>query len=228
MKNENDSTLNLESLFSVGILFVNTSKQGDTMRPDGKRMNKIFPILGIFAVAVILSVSLYFIMTEEYKSWMHTEGVLLNVQKTNGSRINSRGYNLYYVYVVDGKGYRGQTFYWGDPPKDLLIGGKADVWYNPDNCSKSICGKPSPGLWPYIPYIFAIPIPCLFSATVVFVEIISYDKDRRGLKWNKGRLINREHRQRNAQLIEKGRFGSCAGTAFLHAQGKAKKKQAGF
>lgn len=47
--------------------------------------------------------------------------------------------------------YRGES-------SNKSIGDQKEIWYNPDNHSKSSFYKPGPDLYPYVPFIFAIPI----------------------------------------------------------------------
>lgn len=129
----------------------------------GKQVNKIFSVLGVLAIAAILSVSLYFIKTEEYKNWLPTEGTLVNMEEkysTGGRRHvgGGRSYYLYYTYTVDGKSYEGYDSFSGSIPKNHFIGEKVEVWYNPADCSQSFFDKPGPGLWPYVPFTFSVPI----------------------------------------------------------------------
>lgn len=133
------------------------------MKWNHKQPNKILRILGILAIAAIASVSLYFIKTEEYKDWMSTEGILINMEQHNsrgGKRHvgSSRSYSLYYAYAVDGKSYDGVDSFSGSIPAEHFIGEQVEVWYNPAYPSHSMYSKPGPGLWPYVPFIFAVPI----------------------------------------------------------------------
>lgn len=133
------------------------------MKSTGKQVNKIFSVLGIFAIAAILSVSLYFIKTAEYRNWVSTEGTLINMEETyaRGGRHHvggTRSYTLYYTYAVDGKSYGGSDSFSGSIPKEHFIGEEVEVWYNPADRSRSMYTKPGPGLWPYVPFIFSVPI----------------------------------------------------------------------
>lgn len=133
------------------------------MKSNNKQTNKIFSILGLIAVAAILSISLYFIKTAEYGNWVPTEGILINMQQTynRGGKHHvggGSGYILYYTYVVDGKNYQGMDSFSGNLPREHFVGEEIEVWYNPADCSQSMYSKPGPGLWPYVPFIFAFLI----------------------------------------------------------------------
>ena len=122
-----------------------------------KRMIKT---VGLLLLAIIISVSLYFIKTEEYKDWQPVAGVLIDTKQFYKSRgIGSgRSYRLYYTYEVDGIIYEGQELFSGNIPNSHYIGEPVEVWYDPEAPSNSLYAKPGPGLWPYIPFIFSVPI----------------------------------------------------------------------
>lgn len=129
------------------------------MKSKNKQTNRFFPLLGLIAVAAILSISLYFIKAKEYKNWVSTAGILIDMQQTyRHGRAGGRGYILYYTYVVDGKNYQGRDSFSGNLPKEHFVGEEIEVWYNPADCSRSMYRKPGPSLWPYVPFIFAVPI----------------------------------------------------------------------
>ena len=103
------------------------------MKSNNKQTKKIFSILGLIAVAAILSISLYFIKTAEYWNWVPTEGILINMQQTynrGGSHHvgGGNGYILYYTYVVDGKNYQGMDSFSGNLPKEHFVGEEIEVW----------------------------------------------------------------------------------------------------
>lgn len=141
------------------------------MDPNENKINKFFRILAVFAVAAILSVTFYYIKTVEYKNWQPADGVLINMEQGYSSGRHghgSRWYRLYYTYTVDGKSYSGVDTFSGNLPKDHFIGEEVEVWYNPADRSKSMYAKPGPGLWPYVPFIFALPIS---------LSVFAYRKD---------------------------------------------------
>lgn len=128
---------------------------------------------------VILSISLYFIKTEEYKNWVSTEGTLIDVEKTysTGGRFHvggGSGYVLYYTYMVDGTSYQGRDSFRGDLPKERYVGEEIEVWYNPANHSRSMYGKPGPGLWPYVPFTMGAPI--------ILIVLASFNRNKQPLQ----------------------------------------------
>jgi len=121
---------------------------------------RMIETVGLLLLAIIISVGLYFIKTEEYKDWQPVAGVLIDTKQFYKSRGvgSGRSYRLYYTYEVDGITYEGQELFSGNIPDSHHIGEPVEVWYSPDAPSKSLYAKPSPGLWPYIPFIFFVPI----------------------------------------------------------------------
>ena len=122
---------------------------------------KLFYMLAILVIAVIISFSLYYIYTKEYKNWISTEGTIINIEETFGTR--TRSYDLYYTYTVNGRNYEGYYSVRklsGEPS----VGEKIEVWYNPSAPSQSMYGKPNPRFLLYIPIIFSIPLSlCVFD-----------------------------------------------------------------
>lgn len=116
--------------------------------------------VGLLVLAIIISVSLYFIKTEEYKDWQPVAGVLTDMRQFYKSRGvgSGRSYRLYYTYEVNGIIYEGQDLFSGNIPDSHYIGESVEVWYNPDVPSESLYAKPDAGLWSYIPLIFSVPI----------------------------------------------------------------------
>ena len=121
---------------------------------------RMIETVGLLLLAIIISVGLYFIKTEEYKDWQPVAGVLIDTKQFYKSRGvgSGRSYRLYYTYEVDGITYEGQELCSGNIPDSHYIGEPVEVWYSPDAPSKSLYAKPSPGLWPFIPFIFFVPI----------------------------------------------------------------------
>ena len=110
----------------------------------------------LLLLAIIISVGLYFIKTEEYKNWQPIAGILIDTKQfyTRGGR----SYRLYYKYEVNGITYEGQELFSGNIPDSHYVGESVEVWYDPDMPSNSLYAKPGPGLWPYVPFIFSVPI----------------------------------------------------------------------
>lgn len=117
-------------------------------------------------MAVILSISLYFIKTAEYENWVSTEGTLTDMEQTYSSGGKHHvgggaGYTLHYIYAVDGKSYQGTDSFSGKLPEEHFVGQEIEVWYDPADSSRSMYSKPGPGLWPYVPFLFAVPVSLL-------------------------------------------------------------------
>ena len=115
---------------------------------------KIVQFLIIVAIASVLSAVLNNVKTNEYKDWVSTDAVITNWKKTKGVK-----HILYFKYDVDGNEYHGQEAFNGNFPEND-IGDTVTVWYDPDAVSRAMISdiKPDAGLWPYVPFIFAIPI----------------------------------------------------------------------
>lgn len=117
-------------------------------------------------MAVIISISLYFIKTAEYENWVSTEGTLTDMEQTYSSGGKHHvgggaGYTLHYIYAVDGKSYQGMDSFSGKLPEEHFVGQEIEVWYDPADSSRSMYSKPGPGLWPYAPFLFAVPVSLL-------------------------------------------------------------------
>ena len=111
----------------------------------------------LLLLAIIISVGLYFIKTEEYKDWQPIAGILIDTKQFYKTR-GGRSYRLYYKYEVNGTTYEGQELFSGNIPDSHYVGESVEVWYDPDMPSNSLYAKPGPGLWPYVPFIFSVPI----------------------------------------------------------------------
>ena len=122
--------------------------------------NRMLKTVALLILTIMISVGLYFIKTDEYKDWQPVAGVLTDAQQFYKSRGvgSGRSYRLYYTYEVNGIIYEGQELFSGNVPDSHYIGEPVEVWYNPEVPSKSFYAKPGPGLWPYIPFIFFVPI----------------------------------------------------------------------
>ena len=117
---------------------------------------KIVQFLIIVAIASVLSAVLNNVKTNEYKDWVSTDAVITNWKTANRKRAK---HILYFKYDVDGNEYHGQEVFSGNFPEND-IGDTVTVWYDPDAVSRAMISdiKPDAGLWPYVPFIFAIPI----------------------------------------------------------------------
>ena len=138
---------------------------------------RMIQTVGLLLLAIIISVGLYFIKKEEYKDWQPVAGVLTDMKQFYKSRGvgGGRSYRLYYTYEVDGITYEGQELFSGNIPDSHYIGEPIEVWYNPETPFKSLYAKPGPGLWPYIPFIFFVPIS-------MFVLSGGFTRKRRSLR----------------------------------------------
>lgn len=131
----------------------------------GKRRpaNRLLLLIGLFAVAALLSVGIYIFRTVQYEDWLPAQGVLTDAQQYygggGGRRIgHGRSYRVFYTYTVEGKTYAGSEMFSGNVPDHLAVGEAVEVWYDPDSPDKTSFGRPTPGLDPYGPLILALPL----------------------------------------------------------------------
>lgn len=120
-------------------------------------MKRLILPIAILLIACIASVGIYFARTEQYKDWVSTPGVIVDIENYRGSRKRNDSHRIYFSYRVDGVDYTGDTLYSGTST-DFSPGGSTDVWYNPENPSESSFHKPGPGLDPYGPFFIGIPL----------------------------------------------------------------------
>ncbi len=127
-------------------------------KSNWKRLRPLFVLLA----AVLASVMTYWGMTRYYADWTPTDGV---IQKIYQYRRNHGSYRIYYTYAVNGPVYTGETMSRG-VNTDYAEGDAAEIWYDPDNPSRSFFGKPSPELYPILPFIITFPFlgAALFGA----------------------------------------------------------------
>ena len=111
----------------------------------------------VLAVAAILSVAVYFGRLEQYKSWLPAPGVVQRVELYSGGKHHSGGHRIYFSFAVNGKEYRGSTSYSGRH-SDFHQGDDVEVWYDPEDPTRSSFHKPSPGLDPIGPLFFGVGI----------------------------------------------------------------------
>ncbi len=111
--------------------------------------------IAILAAACIASIGIYFARTEQYKDWVSTPGIILDIETYRSKRSSS--HRIYYSYSVDDMAYTGDSLYSGTHT-DFSEGDETDVWYNPQNPSESSFHKPGPGLDPYAPFFIGIPL----------------------------------------------------------------------
>lgn len=114
-------------------------------------------------LACICSAAIYFIRTEQYKNWMPTEGVVVEIEEyysTGGRHHIGSGYShrIFYSYILDGQSYSGSNLYSGRDEGNFLKGQSVQIWYNPQKVSESSFHKPGPGLDPYVPFIMGVPL----------------------------------------------------------------------
>lgn len=124
----------------------------------------------VFSLAIICSVSLYFIRTEQYKDWKTAPGIVLEIKHYRGSggggkfHISSGpSHRIIYSYTIDGNDYTGESIPYSGYDSDYWEGQATSIWYNPDNPADSSFHKPGPDLDSYAPFIFAVPISLMFS-----------------------------------------------------------------
>ena len=124
---------------------------------------RLWPLLVLLAAA-LASVLTHWGMTQYYADWTYTDGV---IQKIYQSRKNHGSYRIYYTYAVNGTVYTWETMSRG-VNTNYAEGDAAEIWYDPDNPSRSFFGKPSPELYPILPFIITFPFlgARLFGALV--------------------------------------------------------------
>ena len=133
-----------------------------------KNVRLLGPII-VFSLAIICSVSLYFIRTEQYKDWQTTPGIVLDIKHYRGSggggkfHISSGpSHRIIYSYAINGNDYTGESIPYSGYDSDYLIGQSTLIWYDPDNPVDSSFHKPGPGIDPYAPFFLAVPISLMF------------------------------------------------------------------
>ncbi len=122
-------------------------------------------VIIIMLVAVILSVSFYFINSREYKTWQSTSGVLTKVEQDynySANHNNRERYILYYSYTVDAVEYTDEEDFRGKIPDSEYVGKAVEIWYNPDHHSQSSYNKPTPSLPVTVLPLFIAASICLF------------------------------------------------------------------
>ena len=130
-----------------------------------KRIQNIFAPLGILVLAVVLSWVLHTAKTAQYAGWLPTEGIITKIEYHHSSSRRSHGsddsYELHYDYSVAGVSYSGSNRYSGDET-ERREGERVEVWYDPENPDSASFHKPGPGLYPLVPFIFALPLMLRF------------------------------------------------------------------
>lgn len=121
-------------------------------------MKKILMPLSVLLLAAIISAVLYFVRIEIFKDWQTTTGTVTNTEITHGKQ-RRWVINYYWSYTVDGVEYSGyDNFNYRKPSKNFSAGAQKKIYYNPENPSQSSFHKPGPDIYPYIPFIFAVPV----------------------------------------------------------------------
>lgn len=158
------------------------------MKSNNKQTNIIFSILGLIAVAAILSISLYFIKTAEYGNWVPTEGILINMQQTYNRGGNhhvgvGRGYILYYTYVVDGKIIKAWILFRGTYQGNILLAKRLKSGIILPIVHNQCIANPVPvyGLMFRLYLLFSFL--CLFLVVALIARNILYGKYSRTEKW---------------------------------------------
>lgn len=145
-------------------------------------MKKFLMPLLVLVIAAVISVAFYFVRIEIHKDWRTTTGTITNIEitKRNSRGIGGGGWTIHYywTYNVDGVEYSGYDnfHYYRGESSNKSIGDQKEIWYNPDNHSKSSFYKPGPDLYPYAPFIFAIPI-------MLAVYHVQAKKENKRLRW---------------------------------------------
>lgn len=112
----------------------------------------VLPVL-ILLVALLSSILIYVLRSEQYKDWTSAPGVILKIQDVRNFNVR-----IYYAYTVDGKSYNGDDLFGRSSESKNEEGQKVTVWYDPDHPSSSSFFKPHPGLDPYGPFFLGIPL----------------------------------------------------------------------
>jgi len=102
-------------------------------------------------------VILYFTITEIHRDWQTTTGTITNIDITFRRKHAGKRIHYYWTYTVDGVDYSGYDVFAYDEQL-YAEGDEKEIWYNPDNHSESQFTKPSPSLYVYIPFVFALPV----------------------------------------------------------------------
>ena len=141
----------------------------------------LLPLL-VLLVAAVISAVLYFVRIEIHKDWQTTIGTITNVEikhRRKFGKVGGGGWHIHYywIYTVDGVEYSGYDYFgYRKNSNNKSIGDQKEIWYNPDNHSESSFYKPGPDLYPYAPFIFAIPI-------MLAVYHTQAKKENKRLRW---------------------------------------------
>lgn len=119
--------------------------------------NRFLAPVIILLIAGLCSVAIYFLRTEQYKDWVSTDGVVVQIERFSGGRRSSSSHRIHFSYTVNGEEYVGSSLY-GGYDTDVYEGYACEVWYDPDEPQMSSFNKPTPGLDPYGPFFLAIPM----------------------------------------------------------------------
>lgn len=144
-------------------------------------MKKFLMPLLVLVLAAVISVVLYFVRIEIHKDWQTTTGTITNIEVKHRSNrgLGGGGWRIHYywTYTVDGVEYSGyENFGYRKNSNNKSIGDQKEIWYNPDYHSESSFYKPGPDLYPYVPFIFAIPI-------MLAVYHTQAKKENKSLRW---------------------------------------------
>lgn len=140
-------------------------------------MKKFLMPLLVLVIAAIISIALYFVRIEIHKDWQTTTGTITKTEVTKRRSHVGWIMHYYWTYSVDGVEYSEyDNFYYRQNLHYKSIGDQQEIWYNPDNHSESSYYKPGPEMYPYIPFIFAIPI-------MLAVYHVQTKKENKSLRW---------------------------------------------
>ena len=127
------------------------------MSKNNNLLKRLAAPLIILIIAGICSVGIYFFRTEQYKDWVPTGGVVVQIERFTGGRRSSSSHRIYFSYTVNGVDYVGNSLYSGYDT-DVREGDLSEVWYDPDDPQMSSYNKPTPGLDPYGSFFLGIPL----------------------------------------------------------------------
>lgn len=113
----------------------------------------IAPMVLLLA-AVISSVIIYSVRTEQYKDWRPISGYVTGVDDLRKFKTRIR-----YTYMVKGIDYDSYDIFY-DRYMDVYpnAGNSVTVWYDPDKPELASYYEPTPGLDPYAPFFVTLPL----------------------------------------------------------------------
>lgn len=113
----------------------------------------VVPALLLIA-ALISSVVIYHVRTEQYKTWLPTSGTVTEVEELRKFRVR-----ISYSYTVDGSTYESSdTYHDSTEYANPNVGDSATIWYDPAQPTMASYHEPFPLLDSYGPFFIALPL----------------------------------------------------------------------